>query len=456
MPDVLLERIPPQNLEAEQSTLGSMMIEPVACAKGLEILKANDFYRPAHQEVFCVLEALTTRDEPIDLITTQEELRKRGKLEDVGGTEYLMALCDSVPTAANVEYYARIVEKKSILRKLIAAGTEIIGLANCEDEEIDVVLSKAHQAAMGIERKYNTEATPISEIVSKVWKKIVDIDEGKKVIGVPFGIPALDAMSYGIEDEPQLTIIAARPSNGKTALLNQLAIQAAKNNKRVLYFSLETSKEQLAHRMIYLLSGVDAGQFRMHRWKSEEEHQSAMNQMADAMNITLEFQDNILMRDLRPQSVYELISQATRDMQKHNIDMIFIDYIQLLSAGHRCESRNVEVQEVFQKIKGLCSSKNYRNIPVVVAAQLSRASEKREDKKPQLSDLREGGNMEGEADKVILIHNPPPTDKTKIGEVRDKSELILAKHKDGPTGSVGCYFHPGCMRFGEYLSDLYE
>jgi replicative DNA helicase len=238
-------------------------------------------------------------------------------------------------------------------------------------------------------------------------------------------------------------------------LLNKLAISAAKAGKRVLYYSLETSMKQLVSRMQFMISGVDSSQFRMHQWQNDEEEMQAWQKLAEAAEITRSFKDKILLRDIRPSNVSELTARVSQEMLKTQIDMIFIDYIQLLDGDRRFENRTTEMQYVCQRVKKLCTLRDGAQIPVVVAAQLSRASTKREDKKPTSEDLREGGNMEAEADKIVLIHNPPPVEKNKRNEMRS-CELILSKHKDGPTGTVGCYFLPGCMRFGEYASDLYE
>jgi len=259
-----IERVPPQNLEAEQSTLGSMMLERSALEKGMEILQSEDFYRPAHQEVYDALMSLAERDEPVDLITLQEELRGRGKLDDCGGTEYLMSLVNSVPTAANLEYYAKIVEQKSILRKLIAAGTEIIGLAQNEDEDIDVVTDQAERLVFGVaQRRIGEYFRPITPLVNQTWEWIEKRYHDKgEASGVPTGFHKLDHMTSGLQLS-DFVIIAGRPSMGKTALALNIALNSAVDHKlTVALFTIEMSAEQLVQRMVCTLAKANAHRLR--------------------------------------------------------------------------------------------------------------------------------------------------------------------------------------------------
>lgn len=438
--------VPPHSIEMEQSVLGSMMLEKWALLKGLELLCSEAFYRDAHGIIFRTLQSMAQRDEPVDLVTLTEELRKAGKLDDVGGGEYLVALVHTVPSSHNVATYAGIVDQKFTLRKLIAAATEIQALAWNEDQPTEDVLDKARSLMLGIESNRGGQIRAVSEVVNEAYDWLQAQERGERIFGVAYGIAGLDYLSYGVEATSELTLIGGRPSNGKTCLANQIALHAALDGKRVLYFSQETSSRQLVSRMIFNRSGVDGHRFRMHLWRSDEEHGNAWSRLTAAANELTNLEDLILLQDVRT-SIDGLIATAKQQMIARTIDAVIVDYLQIIGTprGRRNDNRNQELQIITSALKSLTQE---TKTPVVAVTALSRETEKREGKRPSLADLREGGNQEYDADKVILVHNPP-TEGKDIPEQRP-ALLICAKHKDGPTGEAPAAFLPGSMRFVDY------
>lgn len=440
-----IEKVPPQNLDAEQSTLGSMMLDRAALEKGMEILNAEDFYRPAHQEIYDSLMSLAERDEPVDLITLQEELRNRGKLEDCGGTEYLMALVNSVPTAANIEYYAKIVEQKSILRRLIAAGTEIIGLAQNEDEDIDAVTDRAEQIIFGVgQRRLGEYFRSITPLLHEAWDSITERYHDKGVAsGVPTGFPKLDHMTSGLQPS-DFVIIAGRPSMGKTALALNLALHAASVAKKtVAIFSIEMSAEQLVLRMLCMLAKTNAHRLRTGYFQDEEWAllSKATNEL-DNSAIYIDDTTDITHLGMR--------AKCRRLKAEHGLSLVVVDYLQLMRSHKNTENRNQEISEIARGLKSLARE---LKVPVIALSQLSRAVEKREDKRPMLSDLRESGSIEAEADLVMMLYRPDyylnkgvedaENVRGKDGPAPDPgtlhvetTEILISKHRNGPTGTV--------------------
>ncbi len=456
-----LGRVPPQNVEAEQSTLGSMMIERTALEKGLEILRPEDFYRPAHQEIFDALTSLAERDEPCDLITMQEELRKRGKLEDCGGTEYLMALVDTVPTAANVEYYANIVEQKSILRRLIAAGTEIIAMAQNEDEDVDAVTDKAERLVFQVaQRRIGDYFQPITPLVMQTWEWIDKRYHDKgEASGVATGFTKLDHMTSGLQPG-DMVIIAARPSMGKTALALDIAVNAATEYKKtVALFSIEMSAEQLVQRMLCAKARANA-----HRLRTGYFQDAEWDRLAKAASVL--WDAPIYIDDTTDITTLAMRSKCRRLKAEHGLSMVVVDYLQLMRGQRNQENRQQEISEIARGLKSLARE---LRVPVIALSQLSRAPEKREDKRPMLSDLRESGSIEAEADLVALLFRP---DYYVVKEVNDtesvrgkdgsqfdpdgvhveQTEIIIAKHRNGPTGTVKL----GFVREFASFENLYE
>ncbi len=457
----IVGRVPPQNIEAEQSTLGSMMIERTALEKGLEILQSEDFYRPAHQEIYDAMAALAERDEPCDIITLKEELRKRGKLEECGGTEYLMSLVESVPTAANIEYYARIVEQKSILRKLIAAGTEIIGMAQNEEEDIDSITDRAERLIFGVaQRRIGEYFRPITPLVMQTWEWIDRRYHDKgEASGVPTGFVKLDHMTSGLQPS-DLIIIAARPSMGKTALALDIAVNAATQSKQtVAIFSLEMSAEQLVQRMMCAKARANAHRLRTGYFQDDE-----WDRLAKAASVL--WDAPIYIDDSTDMTPLMMRAKCRRLKAEHGLGLVVIDYLQLMRSQKGLDNRQQEISEIARGLKGLARE---LKVPVLALSQLSRAPEKREDKRPMLSDLRESGSIEAEADLVMLLFRPEyyvvkeiedtEAVRGKTGDALDPdqrhvetTEIIIAKHRNGPTGTVKL----GFVREFASFENLYE
>lgn len=440
-----MDRVPPQNLEAEQSTLGSMMLERSALEKGIEMLRSEDFYRPSHQEIFDALISLSERDEPADLITLQEELRKRGKLEDVGSTEYLMALVDSVPTAANIEHYAKIVEQKSMLRKLISAGSQIIGMSYDESQDVETITDQAERLVFQVaQRRIGEFFQPITPLVMQTWEWIDRrYHEKGEASGVPTGFTKLDHMTSGFQPN-DFVIIAARPSMGKTSLALDFAVNAATKSKQtVAVFSLEMSAEQLVQRMVCAKARANAHRLRTGYFQDEEWDRlaKASSELWDAP---------IYIDDTTDMSAMAMRAKCRRLKSEHGLGMIVVDYLQLMRSHRNIDNR---VQEISEIARGLKSLAREMQVPVLALSQLSRAVERREDKRPMLSDLRESGSIEAEADMVMMLYRP---DYYTVREVEDTeaisgrdgsafdpnkrnievTEIIIGKHRNGPTGTV--------------------
>jgi len=459
-----LDRIPPQNLEAEQSTLGSMMIDRSALEKGIERLRAEDFYRLAHQQVFDALVSLSERDEPADLITLQEELRKRNKLDEVGGTEYLMALVDTVPTAANLDHYAKIVEQKSILRRLIAAGTEIVGMSYDETQDIDSVTDRAERLIFGVaQRRIGEYFQPITPLVMQTWEWIDRRYHEKGVAsGVPTGFTKLDHITSGLQPN-DFVIIAGRPSMGKTSLALDVAVHAATKSKQtVAVFTLEMSAEQLVQRMVCAKARANAHRLRTGYFQDEEWDRlaKASSELWDA---------SIYIDDTTDMTAMAMRAKCRRLKAEHGLGLVVVDYLQLMRSHRNIENR---VQEISEIARGLKSLARELEVPVLALSQLSRAVEKREDKRPMLSDLRESGSIEAEADMVMMLYRPSYYKNREISDTeavagRDGSsydpaernievtEVLIAKHRNGPTGTVKIGFVREFASF-ENLAEGYE
>lgn len=422
-----------------------MMLERSALEKGMEILTPEDFYRPAHQEVFDALISLAERDEPVDLITLQEELRKRGKLDDCGGTEYLMALVESVPTAAHIEHYAKIVERKSILRKLISAGTEIIGLAQNEDDEIDAVTDRAERLVFSVaQRRLGEYFHPITPLVSQAWEWIERRYHNKgEASGIATGFAKLDHMTSGFQPS-DFIIIAARPSMGKTALALNFALNAAmESNQTVALFSIEMSAEQLVQRMICMLARANAHRLRTGYFSDEE-----WKLIADASNKL--YGASVYIDDTTDITHLGMRAKCRRLKAEHGLGLVIVDYLQLMRSHRNTENRNQEISEIARGLKSLARE---LKVPVIALSQLSRAVEKREDKRPMLSDLRESGSIEAEADLVMMLYRKEYYDTKEISDTEavrgnaapdatggrvdiQETEILLQKHRNGPTGMV--------------------
>jgi len=425
------ERVPPQSLEAEQSVLGSMIISKDAIYTAMELLTPADFYRTAHQKIFEAIVALCDRGEPVDVVILSEELENNRCLEEVGGRSYLLALANAVPTAANVEYYARIVREKSIMRALISTATDIV--TRCYDfpgGDVDEFLDEAERAIFEIRRQGQQGGfAPLKEALMQAFDRIERLyDQKKGVTGISTGFTDLDRITAGLQ-ESDLIIVAARPSMGKTTLALNMAHHCAVKEKRpTAFFSMEMSKEQLAQRMLCAQAHIDAQNMRR-GYLTTEDWQRLTRAVGPLSEAPLYIDDNASL------SAMDIRSRARRLKAERGLDAIFIDYLQLMRGHGRAENRQQELSDISRSLKSL--AKELR-VPVVALSQLSRAVEKRPDRRPILSDLMESGGIEANADMVLFIYREAyyfqDSDKGNI------AEIIIAKQRNGPTGTVELYF----------------
>jgi replicative DNA helicase len=439
-------KLPPQNIEAEQSILGGVLIENDALNTVVEFLEDGDFYREAHQKIFDCMISLSEKGEPLDLITLTNELRKKQELEEIGGASYLAGLVDSVPTAANIAYYAKIVKEKSILRKLISAATEIVTQSYQEGKDLEDFLDEAEQSIFRIsENRVRPAFYSIKEIVKESFKVIEQLYEKKELItGVPSGFKDLDRKTAGFQNA-DLIIVAGRPSMGKTALCLNIAQHAAINVKvPTAIFSLEMSKEQLAIRMLCSEARVDSARLRS-GFLSESDWPK-LTMAAGALSDAPLFID-----DTAAISVLELRAKARRLKADRGLGLVIVDYLQLMRGRSGVERREQEISEISRSLKALAKE---LNIPVIAISQLSRKAEDRPGRKPQLSDLRESGAIEQDADVIFFIYRDevynPDSDQ------KGTAEVIIGKQRNGPTGKVDLSFISENTTFRDLFRGDYE
>ncbi|MGA2516570.1 MAG: replicative DNA helicase [Thermodesulfobacteriota bacterium] len=430
--DFSSHKLPPQHIEAEQSVLGGILIENEAINRVMELLDADDFYRDAHRKIFDALINLSERDEPADLITLTNELRKIDQLDSVGGASYLAALIDSVPTAANIEYYARIVKEKAILRKLIQTSTEIITQSYEDRGDVEGFLDEAERAIFEIsEKRVRPSFYPIREIVKQSFTTIERLFKKKEAVtGVPSGFKELDRMTAGFQPS-DLIIIAGRPSMGKTAFCLDVVEYAAIENKiPVAIFSLEMSKEQLVIRMLCSQANVEGTRLRT-GYLTESDWPKltiAAGNLSEAP---------IYIDDTAALSALELRAKARRLKSEYGLGMVIVDYLQLMKGRSRVESRQQEISEISRSLKALAKE---LNIPVIAVSQLSRKTEERTGNRPQLSDLRESGAIEQDADLILFIYRDEVYNRAEDNPNRGKAEVIIGKQRNGPIGKIDLAF----------------
>jgi len=424
--------MPPQNIEAEQSVLGGILIENGAIHKVMEVLIPDDFYREAHQRIYNSLLDLSERDEPADLITLTNELRKKDQLDSIGGASYVASLIDTIPTAANIGYYARIVKEKSILRKLIEAATDIVTQGYEDREDVEGLLDEAERAIFQIaENRVRPSFYPIREIVKSSFKTLEKLYEKKELVtGIPSGFKNLDLITAGFQPS-DLIIVAGRPSMGKTALCLNIAQYAAIEKKvPVALFSLEMSKEQLVLRMLCSEARVEGTRIRT-GFLSESDWPKltlAAGNLSDAP---------IFIDDTAALTILELRAKARRLKGEHGLGMLVVDYLQLMRGRTMIENRQQEISEISRSLKALAKE---LNLPVIAVSQLSRRSESREDKRPQMSDLRESGAIEQDADLILFIYRDEVYNRSEENPNRGKAEVIIGKQRNGPTGRIELAF----------------
>ena len=415
----------PYNLEAEQSVIGSMLIDKTAISRVVEVLKSDDFYRDSHKVIFSAIYELYQKDTPIDMITLLEHLRSAEKLEASGGITYISEISNSIPSTANLSSYIKIVEDKSTLRKLIKSSTEIIENCYNKQDDVEAVMDIAEQKVFNISQKKNAgDFEPMNTVLERGFLEIERIFNNKgETTGISSGFPELDDKTAGFQ-KGDMILIAARPSMGKTTFALNLAEYAAlRQGKSVAVFSLEMSKEQLSYKLLCSEANVDMSKLRHGDLEDRdwENIAKASGPLAAA---------KIFIDDTAGTSVMDMRSKCRKLKMEHGIDMIVIDYLQLMT-GSNTESRQQEVSEISRSIKALAKE---MQCPVIALSQLSRAPEQRTDHRPMLSDLRESGSIEQDADLVMFLYR----DEYYNEETEDKNvaELIIAKQRNGPIGTV--------------------
>ena len=429
-------RIPPQSIEAELSVLGAMMLKKDAVIQAIELLRADEFYRQAHRVVFEAMEKLVREGEPVDIVTVTEALKKSGLLDKVGGITFLANLTNSVPSTANLAHYAKIVKEKAILRALIDASTEIAGAAYEASEDIAEQLDNAEQKILAIASGRTTGAfTPIKKVVFDAVDRISALGQAKGgITGLSTGLVTLDSVTRGLQ-KSDLIIVAARPAMGKTAFVLNLATHVALQGGTVAFFSLEMPREQLMHRIFCAEGQIDAT--RLARGELDDEEWGRLVKVADRMIKT-----NLYFDDTSSTTVLDIRTRARRLKAEHGLDLIAIDYLQLIQAPGRVENRTLAVAEMTRSLKVLARE---LDVPIVVLSQLSRATEGRSDKRPMLSDLRESGSIEQDADIVMFLYREDYYNQDT--ENANITELSIAKHRNGATDTLKMFFQKEYTRF---------
>jgi replicative DNA helicase len=434
--DPFLDKGLPSNVEAERSILGAILLDNTVCNQAIELLRREDFFLDSHRRIFDKMVSLSERLMPIDLITLSDELRRAGEFEQIGGATYIASLIDGVPRTDTIEPYAKLVKQKSMLRKLISASQQIVSLAFEEEDDADVIIDKAEHMIFQIaEDRVRQGFQYIGDVAHRRLEQIEQMAGRPEMItGVPTGFTDFDRMTSGLQRQ-ELVVIAARPSMGKTALALNMAQYAAKNGNVVGIFSLEMSAEQLVSRLLCSEARVDA-----HRLRTGYLNREEWARLADALRRLCE--TKVYIDDSAAVSVMEMRAKCRRLKAEHGLDLLIIDYLQLMAGRGRIESRQQEVSQISRDLKGLAKE---LDIPVVALSQLSRAPEQRSEHKPQLSDLRESGAIEQDSDLVCFIYREEvynPTD-----ENQGTAELIIGKQRNGPTGVVPLAFLKEFTRF---------
>ncbi|MDN4592575.1 replicative DNA helicase [Polycladomyces subterraneus] len=436
MSELFADRLPPHNLEAEQAVLGAILIDPSSLVTVTERLRPEDFYRQGHQRLFQVMIELSERGEPLDLVTITSELQDRKLLEEVGGVSYLAELAEVVPTSANVEYYARIVEEKAILRRLIRTATQIASAGYSGGAEVAEILDEAEKQILDIsQRRHRNGFVPIRDILIETYEHIEKLHYKKgELTGIPTGYTDLDRMTSGLQPS-DLIIIAARPSMGKTAFALNLAQNVAIRSKLpVAIFNLEMSAPQLVMRMLAAEGNIDAQAFRTGNLTEEdwEKLTMAISTLSEAP---------IFIDDTPGVTVFDIRSKLRRLQAEHGLGLVLIDYLQLIS-GRGGESRQQEISEISRSLKLMARE---LNVPVIALSQLSRAVEQRQDKRPMLSDLRESGSIEQDADVVAFLYRDDYYNEDS--EKKNILEVIIGKQRNGPVGKVELLFLKNYNKF---------
>jgi len=430
------DKMIPHSVEAEESVLGSLLIDPEALFRVTPFLSRDDFYIQKNCWIYEAILALHERREPIDFVTLCDEMERRGQLEEVGGTAYVTRLINTVPSAIHVESYGHIVEQAAIRRRLISAASQIAQLAYQEAEEIDLTVDQAEQALFSVsQRRITRDLAPIQEVIRRYYDRIEYLyaHQGEP-LGVPTGYTDIDRLLGGLQ-RSDFVIVAARPSVGKTSLCLSVARNAARHGQHVAIFSLEMSSEQVVQRIVSAETGIDTQRLRLGDLREDEWplFVQATGKLADLP---------IFIDDTPSISALQLRTKARRLHAEHGLDLVLVDYLQLMTGDVRSENRVQEVSYISRSLKALARE---LDLPVVAASQLSRAVEQRTDKRPVLADLRDSGSLEQDADVVMFIYRDelyhPDTERQNI------ADIIVSKHRNGPTGTVQLFFRKRLAQF---------
>ena len=438
----MIEKLPPQNLEAEMAVLGSMLLDREAISLAIEMIDGASFYKDAHKKIYSAITKLHDENKPVDIITVVEELKKTNALDDVGGPSYITNIASSVPTSANIAHYVKIVKEKYILRNLINASTHIVSECYNTSHDADTLIDKAEQIIFDIaSKKVESRSVPLRDIIRSSIEMIDNLYQRKEnITGIATGYRDLDMKTAGLQSS-DLIVMAGRPSMGKSALATCIAEHVGVVEKKpVAFFSLEMSKEQLVQRILCSHARVDA-----HKVRTGFLSQADWPRLVTAAGKLSEAP--IFIDDSPGISIMELRAKARRLKAQHDIQLIILDYLQLMQGQSNSENRQQEISEISRSLKALARE---LKVPIIAISQLSRAVEQRQDHRPQLSDLRESGAIEQDADLVILLLREEyynPTDENK-----GIAELIVAKQRNGPVGSLNLTFIGEYMRFENLIA----
>jgi replicative DNA helicase len=446
--DPTLQKVPPQSIEAERSVLGSILIDNDILYDVMGVLLDGDFYREAHSRIFRGILGLSDKNEPVDLITLTNILKQENQLDAVGGAAYLSELVDQVPVAANAAQYAKIIREKAILRSLISTASKIATRCYEDSGDVDEVLDFAESAVFDIsEKKINPAFYPLSNIITESFKILEDRSEHKELVtGVPTGFHGLDSLTSGFQPS-DLIIIAGRPSMGKTAFaLNIAENTAIEHGTLVAFFSLEMSKEQLAMRLLCSRAKVDS--FRLRTGFIDKEGWGKLTRAAGSLS-----EASIYIDDTPSISVLEIRAKARRLKMDKDLGLVVIDYLQLMRGRSSAERRELEISEISRSLKALAKE---LNIPVVALSQLNRKVEERQNKRPMLSDLRESGAIEQDADIIAFIYRDEIYNKAEDNPNKGIAEIIVAKQRNGPVGVTKLAFLNTYTRFEDLAQEMAE
>ena len=434
-------RVPPQNLDAEKAILGGLMLECEAWGEVSEVIRSEDFYSPAHKKIYEVLAHLGSRGQPGDLVTVSEILMKQKELDSIGGPSYLLELLDATPSAVNILSYAKIVKEKSLLRRVIKASQGFVEKAFSQDfEDVDKFIDECESKMFLVaEQRATGGLVPSSDLVKTSLEKLQELYAMKgELTGLPSGFVELDNMSAGFQSG-ELTILAARPSMGKTALsLNILLHMAIRAKKKIAYFSVEMSKESVMLRLLANEAGIRLSEMRVGKI-TDKEWSQLITTAATISDCSIFIDDS---SDLSP---FDIRSKSRRMKSKYGLDMVIIDYLQLMTLKTKVESREREVSEMSRTLKAIAKE---LQIPILALAQLNRGVEGRSNRRPMLSDLRESGSIEQDADMIMMLYREEYYDRDNP-EVKGGAEIIIGKQRNGPTGTIKLQWEPEFGRFSD-------